>query len=66
MNKKVASLLFAIAAAASVTTALAGPPTGPTCQWTCKLEYEACLDNGGDPLQCLDDRMQCTGGRCGI
>jgi len=66
MNKKVASLLFAIAAAASVTTAMAGPPTGPSCQWTCKLEYDACLDNGGDPEQCLDDRIMCTSGRCGI
>lgn len=65
MNKKIATLLFAIAAAASVTTAVAGP-NGPTCQWTCKLEYEACLDNGGDALECLDERMRCTGDRCGI
>ncbi|MGJ9420071.1 hypothetical protein ACHAC9_20310 [Massilia sp. CMS3.1] len=61
MNKKLATLLFAIGLGVSASSAMA---VG-SCQWNCKLAYDACMKSGEDALQCDMDRLDCYS-RCGI
>lgn len=66
MNKKFATLLFAIGLGASAGTALAfGPLDEPTCGYYCRQSYDWCIADGTDPGQCYMDRIDCDG-RCGI
>lgn len=63
MNKKLATLLFAIAAGVSATAG--AQVSGASCMWTCKLIYDDCVRSGTDQLQCDLDRQDCYA-RCGI
>jgi len=65
MNKKLATLLFAIGIGAAAGSALAFPGDDPTCEQQCFTTYQACQAAGEDPLQCRMDHMDCRD-RCGI
>ena len=66
MNKKLATLLFAIGLGASASSALAFNPFGEyPCEYYCRQNYNACIDDGTDPGQCYMDRIDCDA-RCGI
>jgi len=63
MNRKLATLLFAMGVGASASSAMA--QIQPGCGWTCQRNYQACVRNGYDALQCDLDRLDCLS-RCGI
>jgi hypothetical protein len=65
MNKKLATLLFAIGIGASAGSALAIPGDPLTCDQQCFRTYQACKASGVDPLQCQMDHSECRD-RCGI
>jgi hypothetical protein len=60
MNKKLATLLFAMGLGLTSTQALA-----VSCGWACLRAYQACVASGTAELDCLLDRLDCTD-RCGI
>jgi hypothetical protein len=65
MNKKLATLLFAIGFGAAAGSALAFPGDDPTCEQQCFTTYQANLAAGQDPDQARMDYMDCRD-RCGI
>jgi len=62
MNRKLATLLFAIGLGAA-SSAWAWPD--PECGAGCWATYQHCVASGEDPVQCNMDRIDCEA-RCGI
>jgi hypothetical protein len=60
MNKKLATLLFAIGLGATSAQAVAD-----SCGWTCLRAYQACVNSGTAQLDCDLERLDCYD-RCGI
>ncbi len=65
MNKKLATLLFAIGMGASAGSALAVAGDPPSCSTSCFNTYLACKAAGVDPDECMMDLSACRD-RCGI
>jgi hypothetical protein len=65
MNKKLATLLFAIGIGASAGSALAIPGDPLPCSTQCFNTYKACKAAGVDLAQCDMDFSACRD-RCGI
>lgn len=67
MNKKLATLLFAVGIGASTGPALAfGPFDEYQCGYYCRQSYEECVAYGyGTQAECNMDRIDCEA-RCGI
>jgi hypothetical protein len=53
MNKKLASLMFAIG------LGVASAPAFASCTYYCVSEYNACIAGGDDPATCQADRQMC-------
>lgn len=64
MNKKLAALLFAIATGASAASAMAATSAG-SCMWSCKLQYDSCMQSGAGAEQCDMERVDCYS-ICGV
>lgn len=66
MNKKLATLLFAIGMGVSAGSALAFiPGDEPSCGTQCFRSFQACKAAGVDEAQCQADFSACRD-RCGI
>lgn len=61
MNKKLATLLFALGLGAASAQAFAGT----SCASYCLRNYQACVANGYPEAECDLTRMECYD-RCGI
>jgi hypothetical protein len=53
MNRKLASLLFAIG------LGVASAPAFASCEYYCATEYRACMASGMDPASCQQDLAAC-------
>jgi len=54
MNKKIATLLFAIGFGAAVS-----PVVAANCKSTCAAEYRLCVDSGRPQAECAAERVEC-------
>jgi len=59
MNRKIATLLFAIGLGAAAGPALA------SCEFYCATDYRVCIQNGWSVAECNAERMVCLRDMCG-
>lgn len=65
MNKKLGILLFAIGLG-TAASAFAVDRGDWECQYICRVDYQGCVDGGGDMDYCNAWLSNCLQMRCGI
>jgi len=59
MNKKIATLLFAIGLGVAASPALA------SCEYYCATDYRVCVAGGTPAAECAAERTACLRDMCG-